>query len=560
MLKDIEKIRTLAVKHSKEQLGRMVQMGMLDADEAMLAGFMRDRIAKEDMQPPTTTVLQDTLGLPAVAAAQQPPMPPQPQMPQGAPAPAPEAAPPMMAASGGLAGLPADNVGSYAGGGIVAFAEGSEKAVKEDSRFMFPAGSLLGAWQRNLLPGQESGAARANKELQYIEQRLQDPTISDAERQRLEQGRAVLTSRTTATYPSEGLRGSATFTRPDAAPTTTFTPAAPPPAAPPDAGAPSVEVPSAGPRTASLPSIKRPDLSTSTFEEKVAQATPKLPEFTKTKVGTPEEILDEQNALFKKAGYDPDVFNNMIKGIEKKKGAMASEKDIALGEAIMQAGFKLMGARKGQEFQALSEGAQEGLKNFRDAAKELKARQDKLDDRMEQLRIADAQAKRTGAESALARRSKLEEMLQNDERAVYQAQSNAATAAVQAATNMTNTDKTVAASMFATETAAATQLKIADINARTQREYTAAFKAQGLQDSQIKNIMNTAAEIYKATLTKNPTADETQAWGSALQQASQGYAVVAPMVGKQVPAGAMPPPAKLSPSDYEKKYGLQPIK
>ena len=268
----------------------------------------------------------------------------------------------------------------------------------------------------------------------------------------------------------------------------------------------------------------------------------------------------ERREAYAAEGYDPDIFKNMIAGAEEKKGKIASEKDIALGEAIMQAGFKLMGARKGQEFQALSEGAQEGLKTFRDAAKELKARQDKLDERIDTLRVADAQAKRTGAESDIARAEQIQDRVQRDKGLVYQAQSQAATAAVQAATNMTNTDKTVAASMFATETAAATQLKIADINARTQREYTAAFKAQGLQDSQIKNIMNTAAEIYKATLAKNPTADETQAWGSALQQASQGYAVVAPMVGKQVPAGAMPPPAKPTEQDYMNRYKIPPVK
>lgn len=538
MLEDIQKIRTLAIKHSKEQLGRMVQMGMLDADEAMLAGFMRDRIAKEDMKPPTTTVLQDTLGLPAIAAAQQPPMPQQPQMPQGAPAPAPEAAPPMMAASGGLAGLPADNVGNYAGGGIVAFAGGGDTYGGKRWEELTPV-ERKPRWASEYVTNLFEPQGRRIDPITGEEMSL----VQFLEKAQRERGGAPA-----SLSQADVRRVDNQLDARQAAP-----------AAPPAAGAPSVEVPSAGPRM-SLPAIKRPELDTSSFEEKVAKATPKLPDFNKTKVGTPEEILDEQNALFKKAGYDPNTFRDMIAGAEEKKGKIASEKDIALGEAIMQAGFKLMGARKGQEFQALSEGAQEGLKNFRDAAKELKARQDKLDERIDTLRVADATAKRTGAESALARRNKLEEMLQNDERAVYQAQSNAATAAVQAATNMTNTDKTVAASMFGTETAAATQLKIAQINAQTQREYTAAFKAQGLQDSQIKNIMNTAAEIYKATMTKNPTADETQAWSAALQQASQGYATIAPMVGKQVPAGAMPPPARLSPSDYEKKYGLQPIK
>ena len=156
----IEKIRELAFKYSKKQLGNLVQLGMVDPQEATLAGFMRDRIAKEDTQPPTTTVVQDTLGLPAVAAAQQPPMPPQPQMPQGAPAPAPEEAPPMMAASGGLASLPADNVGNYAGGGIVAFDEGGEvprykdgKLIDKEFRTSDPAKinqARLETWQEEL--------------------------------------------------------------------------------------------------------------------------------------------------------------------------------------------------------------------------------------------------------------------------------------------------------------------------------------------------------------------------------------------------------------------------
>jgi hypothetical protein len=555
MLKNIQEIQSLATKYSKQQLGRMVQMGVLDPQKAMMAGMMRDRIAKEDMQPPTSTVAQDTLGIPAVAQQMPPQMPPQgapagpPQMPpQGAPA-----APPMMAASGGLTNLPADNVGNYAGGGIVAFAAGSKDPVKEDSGFMFPEGSLAGKFQRNLLPGQESAAARANKELQYIEQRLLDPNISAAERMRLEQGRAVLTQRTNESYPSEGLRGGATFTRPDSAPPT-FTDARQAPAAAPEAS--SVEVPSASPKPASLPNIQRPTIDTSTFEDKVAKATPNLPTLDKTEAKDVATLGRERRAAYAAEGYNPEMFNEMIAGIEKKKGKMADEKDIAVGEAIMQAGLKLMGARKGQEFQALSEGAQEGLKTYQNAAKDLRARQERLDDRMETLRIADAQARRTGAESDITRRDKIAEQVQADNRAVYQAQSQAATQAVQAAVNMTNNDKTVMASMFATETAANTQLRIAQINAQTQREYTQAFKAQGLQDSQIKNIMGTASEIYKAALAKNPTADETQTWAAALQQAASGYASVAPMVGRTMP-GPAPAAPKLGKDELKKMYNLQ---
>jgi hypothetical protein len=111
----IQEIQALAFKYSKAQLANMVQMGMLDPQKATMAGFMRDRIAKEDMKPPTTTVAQDALG---IAPPQEQPMPPQgqPMPPQGAP----------MPEMAGLESLPAGNVGEYAGGGIVAFDDGGE--------------------------------------------------------------------------------------------------------------------------------------------------------------------------------------------------------------------------------------------------------------------------------------------------------------------------------------------------------------------------------------------------------------------------------------------------
>ena len=83
----------------------MVRMGLLDPQKAMMAGMMIDRIQKQNMQAPQSTVAEDVLGLPGAAqqAQQQQMQPPQPS---------------------GLESLPAENVGEYAGGGIVAFAEG----------------------------------------------------------------------------------------------------------------------------------------------------------------------------------------------------------------------------------------------------------------------------------------------------------------------------------------------------------------------------------------------------------------------------------------------------
>jgi hypothetical protein len=128
----IDQVRELATKYSKPELQRMVQMGVVGPQEAVMAGMMIDRIAKSAMTPPQTTVAQDVLGAAPTAEGQG--MPPQmgqpPQMPQGQMPP-----PPQMAADGGIMGalpysdgvaaLPT-NLPDYAGGGIVAFADGGD--------------------------------------------------------------------------------------------------------------------------------------------------------------------------------------------------------------------------------------------------------------------------------------------------------------------------------------------------------------------------------------------------------------------------------------------------
>jgi hypothetical protein len=122
----IDEVRELATKYSKPDLQRMVQMGLVEPQKAVMAGMMIDRIAKSAMAPPQSTVAQDVLGLAPIAA--------QGQMPQEAmqgQAPPPQM-PPQMAAHGGIMGmLPHSegvaalhsNIPDYAGGGIIAFAD-----------------------------------------------------------------------------------------------------------------------------------------------------------------------------------------------------------------------------------------------------------------------------------------------------------------------------------------------------------------------------------------------------------------------------------------------------
>jgi hypothetical protein len=125
MFGEINAIRELATKYSKQQLANLAQTGQIEPQKAVLAGMMIDRIAKTAMEAPQTTVAQDVLG-PAPTSAQGQ-MPPE-QMPQ-------QQMPPQMAADGGLMGILPQSHGvaslnsgiqSMAGGGIVAFADGGD--------------------------------------------------------------------------------------------------------------------------------------------------------------------------------------------------------------------------------------------------------------------------------------------------------------------------------------------------------------------------------------------------------------------------------------------------
>jgi hypothetical protein len=111
MDRQIAEVRSLATKYSKAELGRMVNMGLLDPQKAMMAGMMIDRIQKQNAQQPQSTVAEDVLGLPGMAQKQQQMQQPQ-QMLQPQPA--------------GVEALPAENIGEYAGGGIVALADGGD--------------------------------------------------------------------------------------------------------------------------------------------------------------------------------------------------------------------------------------------------------------------------------------------------------------------------------------------------------------------------------------------------------------------------------------------------
>jgi hypothetical protein len=309
MDRQIAEIRSLATKHSKEELGRMVNMGLLDPQKAMLAGMMIDRIQKQNAKPPQSTVAEDVLGLPGMAQKAQAQ-----QMQQ------PEAA--------GVEALPAGNVGEYAGGGIVAFAHGGD------------------------IPGYADGEL---------------VSAADVFRRGL------------ATQPN-GIMD---------APGAPVIPAAP------------------------VPAIQNPTYLPDNIDfEKGAVPVyrAKLPE--KIDLTKAAQLRQEAETL---AGANPNFYEDLRRDVLADKEDFAKQKNEAKGMAMLQAGLGLMGARKGQEFQALSAAGQQAVASYGSALKDIKASEKEMKKSLRDLTVAQETYRRSNAEKDLAKVQASEDKLQASE-------------------------------------------------------------------------------------------------------------------------------------------------
>jgi len=564
MIPGIQEIKALAIKYSKKQLASMAQTGLIDPQKAVMAGMMRDRIAKEDMQPPTTTVAQDTLGIappPQMGqmgqmppAPQGPQMPPQmaqaqPQMPppqMGAPA----QQPPVMAASGGVTSLPVD-IADYAGGGIVAFAGEGPSLVEDEYGFgpykVFPgldrfiSSTPFGS--RYETPAQIQ--ARLKKEAeQKAAGVLPAPQISDT----------AVSSAPPITGPN-------------------YVAPPPPPPAPKDKRGTTGEQRGQGSAPPPPPGVSPNARGATGLQPPVLPPfDPNAIKLTGGKYDLPTinklaDITKEREAAEAAAGYNKNLTEEQLKRMEGKKGELADLRSRAGGEALMQFGLGLIGARKGEEGQKASESGKAALASYKGDVKELRSAQERLEERADALRMADNQAKKTNSAADIAKRDMQQAKYEAAQLKVYEVENELAKTGAMISSQTRGQDVQAKTNVFQAQLAAQTareghqvQRDIAGMQAQTSREYTSALKAQGLQDSQIKNIMGTASEIYKAILSKNPTADEATSWNAALRQASQGYAQVAPMVGKNMPGVPLPPAAVPTADFYKNTFGITPTR
>ena len=294
-----EEISNLATKYSPEQLQRMAASGMIDVAMATRAKFLQQRIASEvaKSQMPTTTVAQDVMA------------PPQPAAPQGLPAAQQMAAQPT---ASGLDALPV-NEAEYAGGGIVAFAEGGtpyDRQIMQDP--YDPA--LLGQ------PTDEE-AMTGN----FVPEALKRAFLYSSD---VEAGKKKAEEAAAARLPEL-----------DADPL------------------------GAG----DIPEAKAP-----TPKESVADAAKTVKEAKKT-VEKAEDYLAKRKRMLKEAGVSEDMDKADREELARLRGETTKDRDEAAAMAMIKAGLGIAGGKSQYALQNIGQGAQGAVTDYAKALRDIKA-------------------------------------------------------------------------------------------------------------------------------------------------------------------------------------------
>lgn len=466
----IDDIRKLATKYSKQDLQRMVQMGMIDAQKAVMAGMMIDRITQSALKPPETTVAEDVLGgAPTTAQGQIPPD----QMEQE-----PQQAPPDMAAGGGLMGMMPHSNGmaalhsglhDMAGGGIVAFADGGipsyagdkgslidpEFRTKDPKKIKEAQYQILAQELKSQLEAVDSSEGedklRAIKNVEAIrrEMRAIKPKQSDDE------GIAALipSAQAAEVKPRDKVSGPAQAKAEAAKAAALATPAAEeeasydpmtgvkisgpepkpysptvkpgtivepnpirdllqgtPRAATPQSALPPIAKPSAPKPAETIVSPMKQDvaLEKAPMGPPVPTAMDQLGNFQGAQMEVPtkkslKDVMGEQAEADKAYGVDnAKMFDEIRQDYKESGGNLKQRADKAAGMALVMFGVGLAGARKGQEWQTASESGKQALGMYMNSMEKINDNEDRLKQRLQDLRVAENQYKSSRSDKALA--------------------------------------------------------------------------------------------------------------------------------------------------------------
>lgn len=329
---------------NKQKIAAAAQRGIIDPTAAVLAGMFIDemRTAAAQEQIPTQTVAEQVFA------------PSQPQMPAGlgaTPQAAQMATPQRMMT--GIDSLPVSDdmvPDEYAGGGIVAFAEG-DVVRAADGKYFPRFDELPVAGGDAVVPGNELSSFFSRMS---SDQRRIDPETGEAvslgEYMRRVDARRVAAAR--AALP---------VTSPVATPAT-------PPAA---AAAPAANVAATTPTAPATPPV--PPRSTV------------IPEAAKEL--TPEQFKTQQ----KQFGID-EKWKGKVEALIDKMGASAGDREQAKNMALLQAGLGIMGGQSPYALQNIGEGAKAAVAQYSKDVKDIRTAErdaDKL--RIEVAKAEDAQ-------------------------------------------------------------------------------------------------------------------------------------------------------------------------
>lgn len=462
MIRDISEIQKLAVKYSKPQLARMAQMGLIDPTKAVMAGMMIDRITKSNMQMPTETVADE-----ALRPVRMPYAGPQQNMPQPPVAPpslgvmSPQMSPEMMPdPTAGVTALPS-NIKEMADGGIVAFAgEGpslvgtptinpDEQLRQIKLREQQAEAARLEAERKEknkaqpfftgfnaLNPNQRQGMATT------VRQKMQNNIPLTASEQGLLQNVPQFRSMVEAEmarYPQSNTQVTAASQNQNV----------PPPAPP----APTQTRGQRRNTNVRAGKNQQPPVATDTTQQVttqqqvapvtnqpaavqeepmgIASIVPKRPDslvppqglgsFETKDLPIPEkrelkDFISEREQADRLAGVNTDIYKDLMKDLEGKRGKLGERKQEAIGNALMQTGLALLGSRRGQEFAVLGEAGQRSLQGLVLANEKIRETEDRIDDARRGLLMSENEFKRTRSDKAfddVAKHREKIESLQN---------------------------------------------------------------------------------------------------------------------------------------------------
>jgi soluble lytic murein transglycosylase-like protein len=390
--------------------------------------------------------------------------------------------------------MPEDAVGGFAGGGLAAFAGGGVPGFAGDDgsfvNYGLPFGGVSGGeefFNKPVMPYGEQMRNVGNAFINALRRIISDPTMDERDRA---EARAKLAEVAQQNYPDESSRGSATFADPAQAQK------APPVAAPPVAAPPKRRAGSNtdAPPIGNPPVLER--LQLPPFNPNAIKL--QSPTYDMPTIDKLEDITKEREATEEAAGYDKNLTAAQITKLTGKKGELTDLKNRAGGEALMQFGLGLIGARKGQEFQALSESGKAALGAYKNDLKDLRSAQEKLEEREDALRVADNQAKKTNSAADIAKRDAQKTKYDAAKLEVFKADTELTKTSALISSQTRGQDITAQTSLQDNQV----RLQVAGMQAKSQREYANAIKENQL-DVNIAKVMLDAEKNFMETQANN---------------------------------------------------------